>query len=90
MAKVVIPYPLRKYTDKQREVEVGGSNIKEVMDGMLNQFSGLRDSLTHLDFIAIFVNGVRIKGNTAQWPTISVKDSDEIALILPIAGGLFD
>ncbi len=87
MAKVVIPYPLRKHTDKKREIGVAGGSIKAIMDSMLNQFPGLKDALAPLDFIAIFLNGERIKGNPAEWANITVTDTDEIAIILPIAGG---
>jgi molybdopterin converting factor small subunit len=90
MARVVIPYPLRKHTNNQREVDLAGNNVKEIMDNLLSQFSGLKDSLKQLDFIAIFLNGERIKGDVTQWPAVSVKEGDEIAIILPIAGGLLD
>ncbi len=88
MARVVIPYPLRKHTNNQREVEAAGGNLNEVMDNMFQRFPGLKDSLKPLDFIAIFLNGERIRGDVTQWPVISVEEGDEITLILPIAGGL--
>ncbi len=87
MAKVVIPYPLRKHTDKKRELEIAGGSIREIMDSLLNQFPALKAALNPLDFIAIFLNSERIKGDTAEWAGISVTDTDEIAIILPIAGG---
>jgi molybdopterin converting factor small subunit len=90
MARVVIPYPLRKHTNNQREVEATGGTLNEVMDSVFNQFPGLKDSLNPLDFIAIFVNGERIKSGVAEWPAVSVGEGDEIAIILPIAGGLSD
>jgi molybdopterin converting factor small subunit len=89
MAKVVIPYPLRKHTNNQREINIDGSNIKETIDTLFNNFPGLKDSLKQLDFMAVFLNGERINNDTAQWPGISVKAEDEISIILPIAGGLY-
>ncbi len=87
MARVVIPYPLRKHTDNKRELEITGCNINEIIHNLIKEHSGLKKPLGALDFIAIFLNGERVTKEISGWSSINVKDSDEIAIILPIAGG---
>ena len=88
MARIIVPYPMQKHVNRQRSLEIAGQNLKEVFDGMLEAYPGLEASFQKsLDFLAVFVNGERIKSNPDGWSQVPLSDSDEITLILPIAGG---
>ncbi len=87
MAKVAIPYPLRKHVDNQKSVSIDGSNLKEVIDTLLETYSGLKESFKSMDFMYIFVNGKRVLKDAEDWGNISIKEDDDLALVLPIAGG---
>jgi molybdopterin converting factor small subunit len=87
MAKIIIPFPFRKHTDNQREVSVPGSNLSETLEGLLQQHSGLQVINDQPALLSIFINGKAITGGSEVWKGVSVQDSDEISLIIPIAGG---
>jgi len=84
---IIIPSPLRKYTNDQREVEVNGQSLKQAMDGLLDQHPGFNVINDDSTFLSIFVNSKLIRTNTEQWDTLSLNSDDEITLIIPIAGG---
>jgi len=87
MATIIIPFPFRKYTDKHREVTLTGETLAEILDALLKQYSGLHVIHDHPGLLSIFINGKSINGGVDQWNEITVTDSDEISLIIPIAGG---
>jgi len=88
MARIIIPYPMQRHTNQQRNIEVGGKSLKEVMDNVVKAYPGLETPLQKAaDFLAVFVNGERIMSGTDEWAKVSLSDSDEVTLILPIAGG---
>ncbi len=88
MARIIIPYPMQRHTNQQRSIEVAGENLKEVMDNMVKAYPGLETPLQKaMDFLAVFVNGERIMFGINEWAKVRLSDSDEVTLILPIAGG---
>jgi molybdopterin converting factor small subunit len=42
MAKILIPTPLRQYTEGQKEVEVGGATVGEALDALTSRYADLR------------------------------------------------
>jgi molybdopterin converting factor small subunit len=85
MPRIIIPSPLRKYTNEQREVHVNGHNLKATMDGLLHEYPDLKAVNDDSALLSIFVNSKLIR--TEQWDTLSLNNDDEITLIIPIAGG---
>ena len=85
MPTIIIPSPLRKYTNDQREVSVNGRSLKQAMDGLLNEYPGFKVINDDSTLLSIFVNSKLIR--TEQWDTLSLNSDDEITLIIPIAGG---
>lgn len=87
MATIIIPFPFRKHTDNQREVCVSGATLAENLDELLKQHSGLGVIHEQPGLLSIFVNGKSVTAKPEQWCETLVSDSDEISLIIPIAGG---
>ena len=87
MAKVIIPFPLRKYADNQREVIIDGDNLKETMELLLRQYPGLEIINHDSALLSIFINNRLIRTGIEKWNTLILNNEDEIALIIPIAGG---
>lgn len=87
MANVIIPFPFRKHTDNQREVNLNGSNLAEVLAGLIQKHTGLEVINSQPDLLSVFINGKSVAGDVEAWKDVTVSDSDEISLIIPIAGG---
>ena len=90
MATVRIPTPLRKYTQGQDAVEIGGGTIKELLDNLESAHPGIRericdDSGAVRRFVNVFVadEDIRFLENLDT----AVKDADEVSIVPAIAGG---
>jgi len=91
MAKILIPTPLRPYTDKQDAVDASGATVGELLADLTRRHSGLKAHLYNehgklRSFVNVYVNDEDIrylaKENT---PT---KDGDTISIVPSIAGGV--
>jgi molybdopterin synthase sulfur carrier subunit len=87
---VRIPTPLRAMTKGSAEVRVDAATVDGVIDGLEQQFPGMRERLVEdggelRRFINIYVNQEDIRfldgGRTA------LKPGDEVAIVPAIAGG---
>lgn len=87
MPRVIIPSPLRKYADNQREVIVDGDSVKKTIDRLFQQYPGFNAINDELGLLSIFVNSRLIRTGIEEWDQVSVNEDDEISLIIPIAGG---
>jgi hypothetical protein len=87
MPKVIIPFSFRNYTDNQHEINMAGESLKEIMEGLWRQHPGLKSILDDSALLSIFVNSRMITTGIEKWDTISLNREDEIAFIIPIAGG---
>jgi sulfur-carrier protein len=91
MATIIIPTPLRKFTNNTSKVEVQGNNIKEVINDLTLNFPDLKKNL--LDdagklrtFINVFVGNDDIRNLQAE--ETAVKADTVVSIIPAIAGGL--
>lgn len=93
MATIIIPTPLRKFTNQQNKVIVSGNTIKESIDDLTLNFPDLKKNLIDekgnlRSFVNIFVGDDDIRdlneGNTV------VKAETVISIIPAIAGGSGD
>ncbi|MDR2716706.1 MAG: molybdopterin-synthase adenylyltransferase MoeB [Treponema sp.] len=90
MIKILIPYALRAFTERNAEVEVEASTAGEAVNALANAYPALK---THLfttdgqlrDFINLFVGGVNI--NSVQGLDTPVADNGELMIVPAIAGG---
>jgi len=90
MATIIIPTPLRKFTNNTSKLQIKGGSIKEVINELTLNFPDLKKNLLddagHLrSFVNIFVGNNDIR-NLQQEDT-AVKEDTVISIIPAIAGG---
>ena len=90
MIKMLIPYALRSFTQRNAEVEVSGKTAGEAIHALAGIYPDIQ---THLfaengqlrDFINLFVDGTNI--NSLQGLDTAVADNGEVMIVPAIAGG---
>ncbi len=90
MAILKIPTPLRTYTDGQVEVKVGGKNVAQAMDQLVDRYPALKPHLYNGDgklrpFVNLFVGENNVKD--LQGLDTPLADDARVLLIPSIAGG---
>ena len=90
MAKILIPTPLRPYTDKQDAVDASGATVGELLADLTAKHAGLKAHLYNdqgklRSFVNIYVNDedIRYLDDLATATT----PSDEVSIIPAVAGG---
>src|SRR5438876_5488870 len=91
MPKILIPTPLRPYTDKQDAVDASGSTVGELLADLTRKHAGLK---THLyndlgklrSFVNVYVNDEDIR--YLQKEQTPVDASDTVSIIPSVAGGI--
>jgi molybdopterin converting factor small subunit len=81
--------PLQRFTDNQEVVIVNGNTVGECLDHLVKQFPGIEKGLFDkqgqlLNYVYFFING---KGAYPTDLAKPVKDGDELAISLLLAGG---
>jgi len=91
MAKIIIPTPLRKFTENKATLETGGGTVLESIQDLTNNFPDLKKHLFDesgnlRSFVRIYLGDEDIKKlNDENTP---VKDGSVISIVPAIAGGL--
>ena len=90
MATVIIPTPLRKFTNNTARVNINGASIGEVVDQLTLNFPDLKKHLLDdkgqiRSFVNIFVGDSDIRD--LQQEKTSVKEDTLVSIIPAIAGG---
>ena len=90
MATIIIPTPLRKFTNNTSKLQIKGGSIKEVINELTLNFPDLKKNLLDeggylRSFVNIFVDNDDIR-NLQQEDT-AVKEDTVISIIPAIAGG---
>jgi len=88
--KVVIPTPLRQYTEKRDNVVVEGQTVEEVLRNLTAQYGELRRHLYGEDgklrsFVNIYRNDEDIR--YLERERTPVKETDVLSIVPSIAGG---
>lgn len=89
--KVFIPTPLRPYTGRHDVVEVGGSNVDEVLRNLAGRYEEVRQHLYDEDgtlrsYVNIYRNDEDIR--YLQSGGTPVRETDTISIVPSIAGGI--
>jgi len=87
---VMIPTPLREYTDGQSEVSAGGETVGEILDELNDRFPGLKERICNdegelREFLNIYMNDEDIR--FLEELDTPVEDGDSLSIIPAIAGG---
>lgn len=90
MAKILIPTPLRQYTDKQDSLELSGSTVGEVLTALTSQHPELRKHLYNDEgklrsFVNVYLNDEDIRYLNRD--ATAVGSSDTLSIVPSIAGG---
>src|SRR4051794_27848342 len=90
MAKILIPTPLRPYTDKQDAVDASGATVGELLSDLTAKHAGLKAHLYNdqgklRSFVNIYVNDEDIR--YLQKEQTTVKADDTVSIIPSVAGG---
>ena len=93
MATIIIPTPLRKFTNQQSRISVGGNTIKESIDELTLNFPDLKKNLIDekgqlRTFVNIFIGDDDIRNLDKE--NTAVKAESVISIIPAIAGGKGD
>src|SRR6266576_3338087 len=91
MAKILIPTPLRPYTDKQDAVDAAGATVGELLADLTRKHSGLKAHLYNehgklRSFVNVYVNDEDIR--YLQKEETPVKPGDTLSIIPSVAGGV--
>ena len=85
--KVLIPDPLRSYTDERRHVKADGATLSEVLADLDRRYPGIRfrmideqDAIRR--HIRIFVNGEQVRALD-----VPLGISDEVLILQALSGG---
>ncbi|MDN5204993.1 MoaD/ThiS family protein [Fulvivirgaceae bacterium BMA10] len=90
MAKLIIPTPLRKFTENQSALESNGSTVIEAMQDLANEYPNLKKHIFDdhgkiRNFIRIYLGNDDIQ--SLQNENTPVADDSVISIIPAIAGG---
>src|SRR4051812_16940146 len=90
MAKILIPTPLRPYTDKQDAVDATGTTVAELLADLTQKHSGLKAHLYNdqgklRSFVNVYVNDEDIR--YLQKEQTPVAANDTVSIIPSVAGG---
>ena len=91
MAKLIIPTPLRKFTENQSTLNSASNTVSEAMENLADTYPDLRKHLFDDDgqirnFVRIYVGDEDIKTLDNELTTL---EEDSVVSIIPaIAGGI--
>jgi adenylyltransferase/sulfurtransferase len=91
MAKILIPTPLRPYTDKLDAVDASGATVGELLADLTRKHSGLKNHLYNeqgklRSFVNVYVNDEDIRYLQKEQTPVSAGDT--VSIIPSVAGGV--
>ncbi len=90
MAKVLIPTPLRQFTEKHNSVDLEGGTVGEVLTELISKFPDLRKQLFNDEgklrsFVNVYLNDEDIRYLEKEATTVVTTDT--LSIVPSIAGG---
>lgn len=90
MATILIPTPLRKFTENNSKINTEGQTIKAAIQNLTSQYDGLAKHLLDdkgniRSFIRVYLGDEDI--NALQRDETAVEDDSVISIVPAIAGG---
>lgn len=92
MAKLIIPTPLRKFTNNASSIETDGSTVKDAISDLINQYPDLQKHLLDeagslRSFVRVFVGDDDIQA--LQGEATDIQENTVVSIIPAIAGGSY-
>lgn len=93
MAKIIIPTPLRKFTDQNRDYTTNKQTLSEAIDQFVNEYPDVKENMLDNDgnirsYIKIYIGDEEV--NPANNNTIKIEPDTEISIVPAIAGGVWN
>lgn len=90
MPTVIVPSPLRRYTEGQSKVQVDGGTVGEAIDNLDQQYPGVKSRLCDESgqikrYVNVFVNDEDIRA--LQGAGTALGEKDEVSIVPAMAGG---
>ena len=90
MVNVLIPYPLRRFTDGSEEVTAEGTTVREIMEYLDRKYPGLEGVMRTAEgelkaFVNVYLNKEDIK--SLENLETQVGDGDELSIVPALGGG---
>ncbi|WCL82948.1 MoaD/ThiS family protein [Saprospira sp. CCB-QB6] len=91
MATLIIPTPLRKFTDQQASIKVDGATVQAAVDRLIDLYPALKQHLLDQEgniraFVRIFLEDEDILA--LDGPNTAVQADSTLSIIPAIAGGV--
>ncbi|MFP3910190.1 MAG: ubiquitin-like small modifier protein 1 [Archaeoglobaceae archaeon] len=69
----------------EKEVEIRASNIKDLVDHLVNRYPVMKDLVNKEDYLHVVVNGRYV--NSGDYKDIPLTDEDVVTIFPPVSGG---
>ena len=91
MATLIIPTPLRKYTDNQAQFQTDSFTIEQAVEALTEAYPNIKNHLLDANgkvrsFIKVFIGEDDIK--SLDGLDTEIKDTDVVSIVPAIAGGV--
>ena len=91
MAKIIIPTPLRKFTNNQKDVQVKGQTVIEAINDLINEYPEIGNNILNDDgsirnFVRVFIGDEDIQALKNE--DTAIREDAVISFIPAIAGGI--
>lgn len=90
MARIIIPTPLRKYTDQNRQFETQQDNLSDAIQQFITTYPKVKQNLLDEDgeirsYIKLYIGTEEVQ--PPKNGTVSLKEDTEVSIVPAIAGG---
>lgn len=90
MAKIIIPTPLRKFTEQNRSFETDKNNLAEAIQDFVQEYPDVKNNLLDEEgnirsFIKVYIGDDQV--NPEENGSIALSADTEVSIVPAIAGG---
>lgn len=91
MAKLIIPTPLRKYTEQNRTFETEQKNLSDAIGQFIDEYPEVKGNLLDEDgnirsYIKLYIGDEEV--DPAKNRSIELQEDTEVSIVPAIAGGV--
>lgn len=90
MAKIIIPTPLRKFTEQNRNFETDSDDLTEAIQDFVEEYPDVKDNLLDEDgnirsYIKVYIGDDEVHPD--ENGSITLSEDTEVSIVPAIAGG---